>query len=183
MRFKVTADASGPVGITQFALNVATSTASLTNITIYGFEDSGYSTAVSGITSSGDLQATDDTTATYGATASPNVTVEVTNASGVPTAIQIPAGSTRYFEVRASVSGSATGASVTTKILGSSTFVTNAVSAAGTNPLTATTTLGTTAFIWSPNSTTTAGMADNDWTNGFGVTGLPAGGLITTRSH
>jgi len=181
MRFKVTADANGPVGITQFGLNFATSTASLTNVTIYGFEDSSYSTAISGITASGDLQATDDATVPQ----SGNVTVGVTTSGGTATAIQVPAGTTRYFEVRASVSGSATGASVTTKLLGQSAFVTGAVSAAGTNPLVQATNsgFGATDFIWSPNSTSTAVRADQDWTNGFGVTGLPAGGLITTRSH
>ncbi|MCL9972220.1 MAG: hypothetical protein NBV63_02325, partial [Candidatus Pacebacteria bacterium] len=185
MRFRVTADAAGPVGITQFGINVATTTASLTNITIYGFEDSSYSTAISGVSASGNLQAVDDTTATYGHAASPNVTIGVTTSGGTATAIQVPAGATRYFEVRASVSGSTTGASVTTRLLGQSSFVTGAVSAIATNPLVSAGNagFGATDFIWSPNSTSTAVRADQDWTNGFGVAGLPSGGLVTTRSH
>jgi hypothetical protein len=40
-----------------------------------------------------------------------------------------------------------------------------------------------TNFVWSPNSTTTASFTTNDWTNGYGVSGLPAGGLFQTRSN
>ncbi|TSD05824.1 MAG: cell wall surface anchor family protein [Parcubacteria group bacterium Greene0714_7] len=178
MRFKVTADAKGPLGITQFALNLATTTASVTNVTIYGFTDSGYSQAISGITTSGDLQSTDDATVP----STGNVTVGVTTSAGTATAIQVPAGGTRYFEVRGSISGDATGAAVTTKLLGSSAFPSTGA-AVGANPLLVASGLAATDFVWSPNSTTTAVRADKDWTNGYGVSGLPAGGLFATRSH
>lgn len=178
MRFKVTADAKGPVGIAQFAINLATTTASVTNVTIYGFTDSGYSQAISGVTASGDLQATVDATVA----ADGNVVIGVTTAGGTPTAIQVPAGQTRYFEVRGSISGSATGAAVTTKLLGSSSFPSTAATV-GLNPLLAAAGVTGNVFVWSPNSTTTAVVADQDWTNGFGVPGLSAGGLFATRSH
>lgn len=182
MRFKVTADAAGPVGVTQFALNFATSTASLTNVSIFGFEDSSYSTAISGVTAGGDLQSTADATVP----ATGNVVVGVTTSGGTATAIQIPAGATRYFEVRASVSGSATGASATTKVLGSSSFPSSDATVSQ-NPLLAASATGVSSsdnvFVWSPNSTTTAARGDQDWTNGYGVAGLPAGGLFATRSH
>jgi hypothetical protein len=183
MRFKVTADAAGPVGITNFAINLATTTASLTNVTIYGYEDSGYSTPVSGVSTSGDLQATDDCTS--GCTSSPNLAIGVTTSGGTATVIQVPAGTTRYFEVKASVAGNATGASVVTKLLGNSSFPStsagvsaNPLLAAGSASFTA-----TTDMIWSPNSTTTASRNDQDWTHGYGVTGLPSGGLINTRGN
>ena len=182
MRFKVTADAAGPVGVTQFALNFATSTASLTNVSIFGFEDSAYSTAISGVTAGGDLQSTADATVP----STGNVVVGVTTSGGTATAIQIPAGATRYFEVRASVSGSATGASATTKVLGSSSFPSTSAGVSA-NPLLAASASGVSSsdnvFVWSPNSTTTAARGDQDWTNGYGVAGLPAGGLFATRSH
>lgn len=182
MRFKVTADAKGPLGITQFALNLATTTASVTNVTIYGFTDSAYSQAISGITTSGDLQATDDATVP----GTGNVVVEVTTSAGTATVIQVPAGGTRYFEVRGSISGDATGAAVTTKLLGSSAFPSSAA-LVGENPLLMTASTGvdtgTNTFVWSPNSTTTSARTDQDWTNGYGVSGLPAGGLFATRSH
>ncbi|MFA5877715.1 MAG: peptidoglycan-binding protein [Candidatus Paceibacterota bacterium] len=182
MRFKVTADAKGPIGITQFAINLATTTATVNNITIYGFTDSAYSQAISGISTNGNLQVTDDCAAGGACVASPNVTVEVKTSADVATVIQVPAGGTRYFEVRGSVSGSATGAAVTTKLLGSSTFPSTAAGVAA-NPLLAAGSISATAFAWSPNSTTTAVRADQDWTNGYGVSGLSAGGLFATRSH
>lgn len=179
MRFVVTADSAGPVGITQFALNFATTTASLTNVSIFGFEDSSFSTAISGVTAGGDLQSTADATVP----STGNVTVGVTTSGGTATAIQVPAGGSRYFEVRASVAGSTTGASATTKVIGSSSFPTFTATAAGTNPMATGTNSALTEFVWSPNSTTTAVRADQDWTNGYGVAGLPAGGLFATRSH
>ncbi len=184
MRFKVTADAKGPIGITQFALNLATTTASVTNVTIYGFTDSAYSQAISGISTNGDLQSTDDCAS--GCPSNGNVVVGVTTSAGTATVIQVPAGGTRYFEVRGSISGDATGAAVTTKLLGSSSFPATAA-AVGSNPLLVTSSTGvdtgTNTFVWSPNSTTTAARTDMDWTNGYGVSGLPAGGLFATRSH
>ena len=32
-------------------------------------------------------------------------------------------------------------------------------------------------FIWSPNATGTAVVADQDWTNGYGVSGLPTSNM------
>lgn len=178
MRFKVTADAKGPVGIAQFGVNLATSTASVTNVTIYGFTDASYSNPVSGVAADGNLQQTNDATVP----ASGNVTVGVENSSG-STALQVPAGSTLYFEVRGSVAGVASGASVTTKLLGSSAFPSTAAGV-GSNPLlTVAGVSDANAFIWSPNSTTTVTQTGQDWTNGFGVNGLPSGGLIQTRSN
>lgn len=177
MQFKVTADASGPIGITQFAINLATTTASVTNVNILGFTDSGYSTPISGVSSDGSLEATANAVPGTG-----NIVVSVQTSGGTATAIQVPAGSTRYFEVRGSISGTATGAAVTTKLLGSSSFPSSAAGVSA-NPLLAAASLTGNEFIWSPNSTTTATRNDQDWTNGYGVTGLPAGGLFATRSH
>ncbi len=183
MRFKVTADSKGPVSITNFGINISTTTASVTNVTIYGFTDANYSLPISGVTASGDLQATDDCTA--GCTSAPNLAIGVTNSSGTATTIQVPAGGTRYFEVRGSVSGATSGASITTKLLGNSSFPStsagvsaNPLLAAGSGSFTA-----TTDMIWSPNSTTTVDRNSQDWTNGYGVNGLPSGGLISTRSQ
>ncbi|MBY0539668.1 peptidoglycan-binding protein [Patescibacteria group bacterium] len=178
MRFKVTADAKGPVGIAQFALNLATSTASVTNVTIYGFTDANYSNPVSGVANDGNLQQTNDATVP----ATGNVTIGVANSSGA-TALQVPAGSTLYFEARGSVAGVASGASVTTKLLGSTSFPSTAAGVAANPLLSVSGVSDVNAFIWSPNSTTTVGQTGQDWTNGFGVTGLPSGGLIQTRSN
>lgn len=179
LRFKVTADAKGPVGITEFNVNLATTTLSVTNVNIYGFTDAGYSTPISGVSSNGQLEASDNTVPANG-----NVEVAVQTSAAVATVIQVPAGETRYFEVRGSVSGATSGASATTKLLGDSSFATSAASSNSTNPLSSTTgNLGTANFIWSPNTTTTASRNSQDWANGFGVYGLPSGGLTQTRSQ
>lgn len=191
MRFKVTADSAGPVSITNFGLNIATSSfasgGGLTNVTIYGFEDSSYSTPISGVSADGNLQATNDCTSGCSVAGQAAIGVGVTTSGGTATVIQVPAGSTRYFEVRASAAGVQTGTSATTKLLGNSAFVTNVTATGATaNPLASSTSAVFTAtndFIWSPNSTTTVVRADQDWANGFGVTGLPAGGLLNTRSQ
>ena len=190
MRFKITADAAGPVSITQFGVNIATSSGvGVTNLTIYGFTDSSYSTPISGVSSSGDLQSTDDWATASAVPGTGNATIGITTSGGTASTIQVPAGATRYFEVRGSVSGIVSGSSISTKILGASAFPSTSAGVSA-NPLLAAgnasfvTTGGLAAdFIWAPNSTTTAGRNDQDWTNGFGVIGLPSGGLIFTRSQ
>ncbi len=187
MRFKVTADVAGPVGITQFGLNLATSSfaagGGLTNVTIYGFEDSSYSTPISGVSADGNLQATNDCASGCSAAQQAAIVVGVTTSGGTATVVQVPAGVTRYFEVRASAAGVQTGTSATSKLLGNSSFATFVPAAATTNPMATATNSVLTDLVWSPNSTTTAVRADLDWANGFGVSGLPAGGLLNTRSQ
>lgn len=176
MQFKVTADAAGPVGITNFGVQFATTTVVLNNINIRAFEDSGFSTPISGVSADGSLKAS----AVTGPAA--NVTIPVQTSTGTATAIQVPAGTSRYFEVRGTVSGDATGASITTTLLGSSSFPASSATVSQ-NPLLAATSTTALEFFWSPNSTTTAIRGDQDWTNGYGVSGLPSGGLIVSRSH
>ena len=185
-RFMVTADSAGPVSISNFAINVATSGANVTNITIYGFTDSGYSSPISGVSGDGNLQATNDC-ASGCASDAPNLGIEVTTSTGVPTVIQVPAGATRYFEVQGTVSGASTGDSATTKLLGNSSFPSTASihsSSRQENLLVATSSLTTTTdFQWAPNSTTTVDANSQDWTNGFGISGLPSGGLVMNVSQ
>ena len=100
------------------------------------------------------------------------------------TALQIPAGQTRYFELRATVSGVATAASVTTTLNGDTAYIDATHLGAGF----VSTTTGAIAdsnndFIWSGNATTTAVFNANDWANGYGIPGLPAGGFSQTRSN
>lgn len=186
MKFKVTADASGPVSISNLAINVATSSfasgGGVSNITIYGYTDSSYSTPISGVSGSGDLQATDDC---VGGCTAGNFSIGITDSAGSPTTVQVPAGQTRYFKVHASVSGAQSGTSVTTILKGNSSFPSTGAIVGG-DFLVATSSASltkTTDLIWSPNSTTTSDNYAQDWTNGYGVTGLPSGGLTQTRSQ
>ena len=165
IHFKVTANAAGPVGITQFKFTIATSTiTSVTAINSYGYTDLSYSQPISGVGTGGLVNASAQTAHTGTFTITPS------------SIIQVPANTTYYFEVRGTVAGVQTGSSVSTTLLGDTAYP--AVSAFMSNS-----TISTANLIWSPNATTTAVAADNDWTNGYGLPGLPGSGIVSTRSN
>jgi len=172
MRFKVTANAAGSIGLGQFVFAISTTTASVTNIQLFAYTDSAYSSAVSGQGTSGQIGSTVST-----AVNGTDFEIEVSS-----TPLQVPAGDTRYFELRASVTGVASGASVVTTLQGDAAYPVLAASTFMTKFATVDSDTND-DFIWSPNSTTTAVLLDNDWTNGYGVAGLPSAGLIQTRSN
>ena len=172
MRFKVTANSAGQVGFNQFKFTLATSTITgITNVNLFGYTDASYSTGISGFTS--------------GQIATANVTPGSISGSSYPITItpasivSVPAGSTYYFELRGTVAGVQTGSSVSTTLLGDSSYPSLA------------TLMGTSAavvsasgnLVWTPNATSTSVAASNDWTNGYGVVGLPSSGMIQTRSN
>jgi hypothetical protein len=110
----------------------------------------------------------------------PSMSVYPQTTGAATTTVQVPAGSTYYFEVRGTVAGSGTSYSVTTTLNGDNAYPSLSASMASV----ATVDAGSArSFIWSPNSTTTAAVANDDWTNGYGLMGLPASGLIQTRSN
>ncbi len=170
MQFKVTADSHGSLGLDKFTFNIATSTASVTNIVLNAYTDSGYSQAVSGTYGA--------TTGQFGSTLTSVATASDFSISATTNALQVSAGQTVYFKLSGSVAGATSGASVTTKLVGDSAYpsLPGFMAQVGS--------LGSSKFIWSPNATTTANITgDNDWTNGYGVQGLPASGLIKTLSQ
>ncbi len=159
MRFSVTADSHGNVGIDRFVFTIATSTGVAdTGVGLYAYTDSGFSSPISGQGSGGLIGAT------FAATNTNPVVVAVTSDASP---IEVPAGQTYYFELRGSPSGQTTGSSITTTLLGDSTF---------SGMLATSTVVGN--FIWSPNATTTTVGSVADWTNGAAVVGLPSGGII-----
>lgn len=164
MRFKITASPSGDVSIAKFTLNIATRPAGVSDINIYVFTDAAYSTPIAGF-ANGQMSAMN-----VGQTWLNNMTKLAILASNSSSgSILIPAGVTRYFEVR--------GAGDVTTLLGDSSY-----------PILSAPYLGNVAsltpsnFVWSPNSLTAPTVTTADWTNGFGVLGLPSSGLIQTRS-
>ena len=168
MRFKVTANAADPVGIGQLKFTVSTTTASVTNVQLFAYTQSNYTSPVSGQGTSGQIGAA---TSTAGNSV-------VFSMSPDLAAVSVPAGGTLYFELKGSVAGDAAGASVLTTLKGD----------ASASPSSGTDTFANLAaasnFVWSPNATGTAATSSgNDWTNGYGVSGLPSGGLFQTRSH
>ena len=169
IRFSVTANANGGVGLDQFGFTVATSTGvGVTNINLFGYTDSGYSAGISGFTS-GQIQ-----TANLAALTSAQVTIDPASV------VNVPAGSTYYFELRGSVSGVIAGSSITTTLLGNSTYPILSTLMGTSTGITAN---GGNTLVWSPNATTTSTAGHVDWTNGYGVAGLPSSGLIQTRSN
>jgi len=177
MRFKVTANSTGDVGISKFSLTVSTTTnVTATNLNIFAFTDSAYSTPVSGISNTGQMLAADNTA---WASATTQLEFYAQTSAAASTTIQIPAGQTRYFEVRGDVAVSGDG-SATVTLLGDAAFPSLA---AATFDGTAATIDGDANddFIWSPNTTGQAAVTDADWTNGFNVIGLSSSGFSKTR--
>ena len=179
--FSIKANAAGPVGLYQIAVNISTSSAVVTNLKLFAYTDSSYSSPanVSG-TTGGQFGGTATFLAGGNDIASPTVTFYQS------TPLQVPADSTMYFSVRGTITpgSTATNWTITTTVLGDAATSTapdgfNATSTPGRTSLVsgvATTTSGP-DFIWSGNSSTTAATADIDWFNGYYVQGLPSTGF------
>ncbi|MEI6346247.1 MAG: peptidoglycan-binding protein [bacterium] len=178
LRFKVTADSKGSISINKFTLTVATTSGvTVTGINVYGYEDAAYSQAVSGVQGSGALAFSNLAPANNLSSTQNEVSAQ--NSSGVATTLVVPAGTTRYFEVRAtSITGLTTGSSVTTSLLGDSAYPSLATLMAQASGVESDTNDN---FIWSPNATTTSALAHSDWTNGYNVPGLPSSGIVQSR--
>ena len=189
MRFKVTADSHGDVSVYRFSFTLATTTLAVTNVGLFGYIDSGYSTAMSGNfavggTSSGGQVDENLATSTCsdGAVSLTNASSTCSSTSSLTTLVvqaasnpvTVPANSIRYFELRGSIGANASGASVVTKMLADSAAATG--TASGTSGVTGN-------FIWSPNATTSAVFGSNDWTRGYGIVGFPTSGLLQSRSY
>ncbi len=209
LRFSVTADSRGPISIAKFTLSLSTTSVTVSGLNIFAFSDSAYSQPVSaGINNGGQVMNSNVSPLTVLNTTMPFYTQNGTASS----TFQVPAGTTRYFEVRGTVSGAtATSYSVVTTLKGDTAYpLANGTTTSNASSnvsfymttLTSTTTtggpgssnVGATAadaggnsalnsFIWSPNSTTTPAVSDVDWTNGFSLPGLPSNGIIQSRSN
>ncbi|MBL7045760.1 MAG: hypothetical protein ISR99_01900 [Parcubacteria group bacterium] len=187
LRFSVTANSTGPVGLYKFSLIFATTTASISTVNIYAYTDSGFSTPVSGLSSDGGVEssAVNLSTAALETTwvsSATQIPFYANTSAGASTTIQVPAGGTRYFEVRGTVAGAASGASVSTQLEGDAAYaggntMNTLMSSLHSDTVAALVNDTNNDFIWSPNSTTTAGQDDNDWTNGYGLIGLPASNM------
>jgi hypothetical protein len=153
------------LGVEEFNFTVSTSTAVASNLFLYAYTDSGFSTPVSSAVS-GQLNSSGAAPAVGGA-----VVITTNNVTG--SVLQIPAGQTYYFELRGTVTGIQTGSSITTTLLGdTSSYNAGLIS-----------NLSTSNFVWTPNSTSTQTTAGIDWRNGYGVPGLPSSGLTQTRNQ
>ncbi len=177
MHFKVTANANGSIGLNKFSFQVSSTSATVTQVALYAFNDAAYSSAISGQGTSGQI-GNNVATVPNGTTFTIVPATNPVQVSGAST----PGGqgATVYFELRASVAPNATSYSVVTTLLGDTAYPTNLTP--GYNVATSSA-LTTSNFVWSGNATSTSGTSDVDFSNGYGLPGLPSGGLFQTRSN
>ena len=160
----VTANTAGPISVRQLIFDIATSSATLDTANVVVYDQSGnVASSTFGASIDGDAMAS-----------GPSLVY-----TGGP--VIIPAGATYNFKLTATVTpgSTATNWSVNTTLQGDSA----AIAGLGSSPITIGTTTavaqadGQEGFIWSDNATTTAGLTDVDWFNGFQVSGLSANGI------
>lgn len=173
MRFKVTAAPQGDVGIAKFTLRIATTTATISSLNIYAYTDSGFSSPVTGLSSGGQME-NNDLGGSVWASSATDIEIDALTSAGASTTVQVPAGSSRYFDVIGTVAGATTGASVSTQLQGDAGYPSLAAFMGTFSSINGDT---NNDFIWSPNSTTTSAVTTVDWTNGYGVSGLPTQNL------
>ncbi|OHA27333.1 MAG: hypothetical protein A3C06_00590 [Candidatus Taylorbacteria bacterium RIFCSPHIGHO2_02_FULL_46_13] len=188
LRFTVKAGSSGPIGIAKFNTTLTTLSANATGLNLFAYEDSSYSQGISGVSTGGQVMVANQATTTSGNT----IAFYPQTSASASTTIQVPAGQTRYFEVRATtVTGTGTSYSVSMALNGDAAYPAQSGGLTSNASTTVTMVDGSAAnganterdFIWSPNSTTTATIHDVDWTNGFSLLGLPASGISHTRTQ
>jgi hypothetical protein len=175
-KFAITANSSGSIGIQQIVINVATSSVTLGGLQLHAYTDSGYSQPanVPG-GSSGQFGLTN---ATGGADTTLASSPALVFSQGTYAPLEIAAGQTMYFTLTGNIlaiANSANNWTVTATVAGDNTPIT-----AGIENIAAAT--SSSKFVWSPNATSTAsnalgGIGSGDWTNGYGVSGLPSTGL------
>jgi hypothetical protein len=167
---KVTLSASsaGPVGVYKVTFMLSTSSASVSSVKLYAYDQFGNPLPNQGV--GGQVGLAQCPT---GCVSTP--TLSFTTGSSSP--IEISAGSSASFILVGTVTPSmnATTWAVSTSLLGDSQYggIGNAFTLPGN-------------LIWSDNATTTAQPSDSDWTNSYGVPGLGYGGLVqapTTGSY
>lgn len=206
-RFSVSADPAGDIGLYKMTFRVSSTTVATTSLfSLYGYSDSGLSVKaynnnplnandVDCVGSESLKNTANATCVSVGASAhtgtaaanrasSSNVVIyfdPVNNSATVPAreAINVPAGTTRYFDFVGTVSGSVAGDSISTALVGDAAYhvltsqnfmdMADTVSAQQ-NPTAA----GGSNLIWSDDATGTSATTTNDWINGFLVPGLPS---------
>ena len=185
-RFKVTADAADDLGLARVTFRVSSTTVATTSLfKLYAYSDSGFSTnayAQNPVHSrnidevgenvwNGDEGTVADSEIVFYfnpvANSNPGASLLTHEA------INVPAGASRYFELRGTVASATAGDSIAVALLGDASFASNTNLV---NRQTADAVDGATHddFIWSPNTTTTSATTTNDWLSGFQVPGLPS---------
>ena len=159
MRFSIRGGATGAVAIEKISFLINPVNATVDSIGLYGFSDSGYTTPF--------LASSTATTSLNSQLVSPTSTL----VSIIPdNLIEIPQGTTYYFELDGNVTPTDTSYSVETTLLGDQ----------GGSISTALAEASSSNFVWSPNTYTVSSTTDQDWLNAQ-VLAMPASGFVQTR--
>jgi hypothetical protein len=189
-KFKVTANA-GDVYAYKFTFQVSSSTvqATTTLFGVYVFTDSAFSSADNTFSSDGLLNAnryfngcganSNTVGCRIGGSAKP---LEIyPDKSSATTTYKIPSGESRWFELRGDVSNVETGSGteyITIQLEGDAVYPANAATLMNTAANVDADTNDD--FVWSPSSTsTTMSILNLDFTNGYGIVGLPTTNMLT----
>lgn len=165
-RFSTAADSAGDLGLYKFTFKVVETIAAVSNLSLYAYADPAFSTQAYG---SNPVNKTPVASPTSGI-------VEIyfnPAAGGSNEAIQIPASGIIYFELRGTITGTASGASINTQLEGDAAYFASGYTGTATG-LDADT---NDDFVWSPHTAATAVPATSDWVNGYLVSGLPSTNL------
>ena len=183
-RFSVTAPSANDVGLFKFTFLVSSTTvATSTDFYVYGYSDSSFSVQAYGNNPLNARQVDEVTETSLGgvapATASSTEVVvffdPVTKSATDPNseAIQVPAGTTRYFELRGTIASATTGDTITVSLAGDAAYFARTSARFMETANTVNAQSANNDFIWSPNTTSTP-TTSVDWTNGYELPGLPS---------
>ncbi len=163
--FTLTGTSGNGIGVDKLVFTTATTTngATVTGAALYAYTDVGFSNPAPGTT--GGV-----------AVASPTLVGNTWTASFGATPFEIPAGTTYYFLLKGTVAaGSNQNYNVNTTLVGDASDLAPAMNTVSG--------LSAQNFLWSPNSNSTSATTDADWSNGYGVTGLPSFGISQNRTQ
>ncbi len=190
-RYSVTAS-NGDVHLykMRFAISSSSLMATTSLYSLYAYTDSGFANLDTAFSATGLINAGQCFNGSVTTSAGPRQVAVFPDKTGCNTATTtyvVPSGVTRYFELRATaanVSGVTTSKdSISVNLEGDSAYPVPSGNASGNmNAATIADTgvLTSTAFIWSPASTSTNPLyTDEDFTNGYGIIGLPAVGTAS----
>ncbi|HET9641732.1 MAG TPA: hypothetical protein VFP46_02705, partial [Candidatus Paceibacterota bacterium] len=140
-KFSVTADPAGAVEWTKFVFNVATTTASLSSV--YLTDDSTGTNLLDNNTTSASTTAT-------------SITIDLTKNATLAQYQQVAAGATKTYALYGTVTGWATGATLTLSLAADSATTANAAAGSVSGNI-----------VWSDRSANAHTISTSDWTNGY----------------
>ncbi|MBU6214890.1 peptidoglycan-binding protein, partial [Patescibacteria group bacterium] len=140
-KFSITADPAGAIEWSKLTFNIATVTASVSNV--YLTDDSSGTNLL-------------DNTTTSASTTATTITVDLTKNSSQPQYQQVAAGATKVYDLYGTVSSyGATGSTITISLAADSATVANGAASASGNT------------SWSDRSASGHTISTTDWTNGY----------------